>query len=127
MTIPTLSDFTAVDPFFRVIEAGLGDLVEGEHFFDLLADRVVFEYVITVPCYPGRVEGRDKIAELYRPYGKAIVLHSCHEIAVHHDQNAGVVVLQYTVAGTSQIHRRALPKQLHLDHHDQGTQNHPLA
>jgi len=66
-----LDDFRALDPFFRIIEEGLSGLADGEHFFDLLADDVVFEYVITVPGYPRRVEGRAAVAELYRPYGRA--------------------------------------------------------
>jgi hypothetical protein len=45
-------DFKALEPFFRIIEQGLAGLVDGEHFFDFLADDVVFEYVVTVPDYP---------------------------------------------------------------------------
>ena len=39
-----------MDPFFRIIEEGVAGLVDGEHFFDLLAEDVVFDYVITVPA-----------------------------------------------------------------------------
>jgi hypothetical protein len=49
------------------------------------AEDVVFEYVITVPGYPRRVEGRAAVAELYRPYGDALVLDRCYDLAVHHD------------------------------------------
>lgn len=103
MTIPNLNDIAALDPFFDVIKTALRDLAEGEHFFDLLATNVVFEYIITVPDYPRRVEGRANIAELYRPYGNAIVLHSSELVAAHHNQNTGVVVLEYSAAGTSLI------------------------
>lgn len=37
--------FAALDPFFRIIQEGLAGLVDGEHFFDLLAEDAVFEYV----------------------------------------------------------------------------------
>ena len=47
--VANLSDFRALDPFFRIIEEGVAGLADGEHFFDLLAEDVVFEYVITVP------------------------------------------------------------------------------
>jgi ketosteroid isomerase-like protein len=68
--VSNLDDFQALDPFFRIIEAGLAGLVDGEQFFDLLADDVVFEYVITIPGYPRRVEGRQAVAELYRQPGR---------------------------------------------------------
>src|ERR1700761_5775901 len=67
--IAGLDDFAALDPFFRIIEEGLDGLAGPGHFFDLLAENAVFEYVITVPGYPRRVEGRPAVAELYRPYG----------------------------------------------------------
>jgi hypothetical protein len=37
--IDNMSDFRALDPFFRIIEQGLAEFVDGEHLFDLLADR----------------------------------------------------------------------------------------
>lgn len=94
-----LDDYSALDPFFRVVEEGLSGLVDGEHFFDLLADDVVFEYVITVPGYPRRVVGRSAVAELYRPYGETFVLDRCFDLAVHHDRDTGVVVLEYASEG----------------------------
>ena len=48
-TINDLDDFKALDPFFRIIEEGLDGLVDRGHFFDFLADDVVFEFIITVP------------------------------------------------------------------------------
>src|ERR1700759_2062421 len=55
--IAGLDDFAALDPFFRIVEQGLDGLAGPGHFFDLLAEDTVFEYVITVPGYPRRVEG----------------------------------------------------------------------
>lgn len=60
--IDDFDDFAALDPFFRIIEEGLAGFVDGRHFFDLLAEHVVFEYVISVPGYPRRVEGRRAVA-----------------------------------------------------------------
>jgi ketosteroid isomerase-like protein len=98
-TIDDLDDFRALEPFFRIVEQGLAGIADGEHFFDLLAEDVVVDYVITVPGYPRRVEGRPAVAELYRPYGRAIVLDRCHDLAVHHDTATGVVVLEYASEG----------------------------
>lgn len=98
-TVSNLEDFQALDPFFSIIKEGVAGLVDGEHFFDMLADDAVFEYIITVPGYPRRVEGRDAVAELYRPYGTTFSLDRCYDLAVHHDQKTGVVVLEYSSKG----------------------------
>ena len=97
--IDDLGDYAALDPFFRIIEEGLAGVVDGGHFFDLLAEDVVFDYVISVPGYPRRVEGRRAVAELYRGYGRTMVLRSADELAVHRDREASVVVLEYAVHG----------------------------
>jgi ketosteroid isomerase-like protein len=97
--INDLDNFAALDPFFRIIEEGLSALAEEGHFFDLLADDVVFDYVITVPGYPRQVVGRSAVAELYRPYGSTFVLYRCFDLAVHHDREAGVVVLECASEG----------------------------
>jgi ketosteroid isomerase-like protein len=99
MAVSSLDDFEALDPFFRIIEQGLAGLVDGEHFFDLLAEDVVFEYIITVPGYPRRVVGRQAVAELYRPYGDTFTLERCYDLAIHHDRVSGVVVLEYASQG----------------------------
>ncbi|MFD7019195.1 nuclear transport factor 2 family protein [Streptomyces sp. NPDC059928] len=100
----TVSDDTplvgANSPFFRIIKEGLDGLVDGEDYYDLLAD-VVFEYVITVPGYPRRVEGRQGMVDLYSNYGAYVKLHSTDNLRVHRDPETSVVVLEYEVHGTS--------------------------
>jgi ketosteroid isomerase-like protein len=98
-TISDLDDFKALEPFFRIIEQGLDGLADGEHFFDLLAEDVVFDYIITVPNYPRHLVGRAAVAQLYRPYGATFVLDRCFDLAVHHDRETGVVVLEYASQG----------------------------
>jgi uncharacterized protein len=98
-TVTNLSDFQALDPFFRIIEEALAGLTDGAHFFDLLAEDVEFDYVITVPGYPRHVVGRAAVAELYRPYGDALTLKRCFDLAVHHDRETGTVVLEYASEG----------------------------
>jgi uncharacterized protein len=97
--IEGLADFAALDPFFRIIEKGLDGLAGPGHFFDLLAEDVTIDYVITVPGYPRHVEGRAAVAELYRPYGTAIILDRCFDLDVHHDAAKGTVVLEYASEG----------------------------
>jgi uncharacterized protein len=97
--IANLADFAALDPFFRIIEQGLDGLAGPGHFFDILAEDITVEYVVTVPGYPRHVEGRAAVAELYRPYGTMIILERCFDLTVHHDQAKGVVVLEYASEG----------------------------
>jgi ketosteroid isomerase-like protein len=93
-------DFAVLDPFFAIIEAGLTGIADGEHFFDLLDEGVIVDYVVSVPGYPRRVVGREAVMELYRDYrATGIVLHSADELAVHHDREASVVVLEYALHG----------------------------
>jgi ketosteroid isomerase-like protein len=98
-TVSNLDDFEALEPFFGIIRQGVDGLVDGAHFFDMLTDDVVFDYIITVPGYPRRVVGRDAVAELYRPYGSTFSLHRCHGLRAHHDRTTGVSVLEYASQG----------------------------
>ena len=94
-----MDDFRALDPFFRLIEQGLAGFVDGGHFFDMLADDVVFEFVITVPDYPRRLVGRDNLIELYRSYGLVLFLDRCDDLRVHHSPSTSTVVLEYSSHG----------------------------
>jgi uncharacterized protein len=100
----TVSDdapFGANSPFFRIIKEGLEGLADGDDYFDLLAEDVVFEYVISVPGYPRRVEGRQKVIDLYSGYGDYMKLHSVDNLRVHRDPETSVAVLEYEVNGES--------------------------
>src|SRR2546428_13905409 len=44
--------FAALDPFFDVIQRGLAGLVDGEHYFDTIADDAVFEFREIVEMEP---------------------------------------------------------------------------
>ena len=127
MTMMTDPDFKALDPFFRIVEQGLEGIADGGHFFDLLAEDVIFDYIITTPGYPRHVEGRSAVAELYRPYGTVIVLDRCHDLAVHHDVETGVVVLEYASRRPSRIDRRPVQQPVHLGTHDHRSQGDALA
>ena len=95
MAVDNMRDFQALEPFFRVIEEGLAD---GGHFFDLLADDVVFEFIITVPGYPRRVAGRDNLIELYRGYQSTFFLDRCFDLRVHRSDDS-TVTLEYASEG----------------------------
>jgi ketosteroid isomerase-like protein len=94
------SNFGADGPFFQVIGEGLKGLADGEDYFDLLADDVVFEYVISVPGYPRRAEGRQAIIDLYSGYDYMTV-HTADNLRVYRDPRSSVAVLEYEVHGES--------------------------
>ena len=94
-----IEEFRALDPFFRIVAEGLHGLVEGDHFFNHLADDVVFDFVITVPEYPRHVVGRDNVIELYRGYGSTFYLDRCYDLRVHRSDSTSSVVLEYASQG----------------------------
>jgi uncharacterized protein len=98
-TVGDDTPFGANGPFFQIIKEGLDGLVDGEDYFDLLAEDVVFEYVISVPGYPRRVEGRRSIVELYSDYGDYMTMRSADNLRVYRDREADVVILEYEVHG----------------------------
>jgi ketosteroid isomerase-like protein len=98
---PDRSNFGTDGPFFRVIREGLKGLADGDDYFDLLAGDVVFEYVISVPGYPRRVEGRQAVIDLYRGYDDYMTVHTADDLRVYRDPEASVTVLEYAVHGVS--------------------------
>jgi uncharacterized protein len=97
--IEKMHDFSALDPFFRIVEQGLARYVDGEQFFDMLAQDVVFDFIITVPNYPRHVVGRSNLIELYRGYGSTFFLDRCYDLRVHHSPSTSSVVLEYSSEG----------------------------
>ena len=97
--IENVDDFRALDPFFRTIEQGLAGHVDGDHFFDMLAQDVIFDFIITVPNYPRHIVGRDNLIELYRGYGSTFFLDRCHDLRVHQSDSTSSVVLEYGSQG----------------------------
>jgi len=52
VTDPKYADFTALDPFFEISQQGLAGLVDGDHYFDTIADDAVFEFRYIFPGWP---------------------------------------------------------------------------
>ena len=50
--------FKALDPFFEVIQQGLSEFVDGEHYFDTIADDALFEFLYYFPGWPKTIRGR---------------------------------------------------------------------
>lgn len=87
-------------PYFEVVAEALNGLVDGSDFFDMHAEDVLVEYVITVPDYPRTIVGREVLAELYSDYGDSIVQSGSSDVYRYYDPEKSVVVLEYTIHGT---------------------------
>ena len=96
------SDYTAffaLDPFFDIVMEGLSKFVDGEHYFDTLADDVLFEFRYGFPGWPRVTRGRDNLIALYSGYGANIRLDRGDGLAVHPSGDRRVMTLEYEVHG----------------------------
>jgi uncharacterized protein len=91
--------FHGLDPFFAVVMEGLSKFVDGEHYFDALADDVLFEFLYIFPGWPRVTRGRADLISLYSGYGNNIRLDHGGSLAVHPSENGRVVTLEYEVHG----------------------------
>jgi ketosteroid isomerase-like protein len=91
--------FAALNPFFEIIQQGLTDLVDGEHYFDAIADDASFEFRYRFPGWPPTIRGRADLMAQFSGYGDNIRLHSADGLVVHRAQDRRVVILEYEVHG----------------------------
>jgi len=99
MAIAEYQAFKALDPFFEVVQAGLSGFVDGDHYFDTIAEDAIFEFRYNFPGWPQTVQGRANLMALYSGYGKTIRLDRGDGLVVHPSKDGLVVVLEYEVHG----------------------------
>jgi len=99
MTDPRYAVFKALDPFFNIVQEGLAGLVDGDHYFDTIADHAVFEFRYIFPGWPQRIEGREALMTLYAGYGDNIVLHGADTLITNRSQDPRIVIIEYEVHG----------------------------
>ena len=95
------SDYAAhaLDPFFDVVMEGLAKFVDGEHYFDALAEDVVFEFLYEFRGWPRVTRGRNDLIALYAGYGGNIRLDRGDSLTVHACDDGRVVTIEYEVHG----------------------------
>jgi uncharacterized protein len=91
--------FKALDPFFKVVQQGLRGFVDGEHYFDTIADNALFEFRYDFPGWPQTIRGRANLMALYSGYGNSITLLGSDALVVHPSKDGRVVILEYEVQG----------------------------
>ena len=100
MTTTKYSAFGPVKPYFDVVRGALGDLVDGEHFFDCADDDITYEVLYDFPGWPRIIEGKSELMESFRGYGNHIVIHATDHLTRHFADEGGVLVIEYEVHGT---------------------------
>jgi ketosteroid isomerase-like protein len=95
--------FSALDPFFELIQQGLSGHLDGDHYFDTIAENAIFEFRYDFPGWPRRIEGRDALMALYAGYGKNIVLNRADALVVHRCDDGRIVIVEYDVHGRSVV------------------------
>ena len=99
MPNPKYAAYKPADPYFNLVRGALGDLVDGEHFFDILAGDVVYEVLYKVPGWPRAIRSRADLMVGFRGYVENIALQSADKLIVHRTDGDHVVVIEYEVHG----------------------------
>ena len=60
MPNPKYAAYEPADPYFDLVRAALSDLVDGEHFFDIVTDDVVYEVLYDFPGWPRVIQRADR-------------------------------------------------------------------
>jgi ketosteroid isomerase-like protein len=95
--------YAAFEPaaaYFDLVRGALGALVDGDHFFDVVADNVVYEVLYDFPGWPRIIAGRPDLMAAFKGYVANIALHSADKLIVHKADGGNVVVIEYEVHGT---------------------------
>ena len=100
MPNPKYAAYAAAAPYFNLVRGALGDLVDGEHFFDVVTDDLVYEVLYDVPGWPRIIRGRAELMAQFRGYCDSIELQSADRLITHKTDDGRVVVIEYEVHGT---------------------------
>lgn len=96
----TYADYEAAAPYFALVRDALGDRVDGEHFFDAVAEDIGYEVLYDFPGWPRLIRGRDALMARFAGYGRNIRLRAADRLVVHVADGGQVVVIEYEVHGT---------------------------
>jgi uncharacterized protein len=100
MTKPNFAAYKNAKPYFDLVRTALGDLVDGEHFFDIITGDVVYEVLYEIAGWPRVIRGRADLMAQFKGYCDNVVLQSADHLITHKTDDGPVVVLEYEVHGT---------------------------
>lgn len=100
MSNPTYAAYEGAAPYFDLVREALGDLVDGQHFFDVIADGVIYQVLYDVAGWPRVIQGRVSLMAQFRGYCENIQLQSADKLITHKADDGRAIVIEYEVHGT---------------------------
>lgn len=89
---------TNAEPFFAVIMDGLKGEVDGEHFWDAVAEKAIFEFRYNFPGFTNKIEGRKAYMDWFEGYTN--IIQSADNLRVYKSaEPKNVVILEYEIHG----------------------------
>jgi hypothetical protein len=80
MPNPIYAAYQAADPYFNLVRRALGNSVDGDHFFDIVSDDVVYEVLYEFPGWPRTIQGRADLMAQFKGYGDSIELEAADNL-----------------------------------------------
>src|SRR5262249_50438031 len=84
------SAYTGAKPYFELVRQALEDLVESEHFFDMIADDIVYEVRYDLG-WPRVIRGRTDLMNQFEGYVGSARLESASKLIVNRANNGRVI------------------------------------
>ena len=100
MPNPKYAAYKPAAPYFDLVRGGLGNLVDGEHFFDIVTDDTLYEVLYDVAGWPRIIRGRAHLMAQFRGYCDNVELQSADKLITHRTDDGQVVVIEYEIHGT---------------------------
>jgi ketosteroid isomerase-like protein len=99
MSAKKYAAYAGAEPYFTLVRQALGDLVGGEHFFDVVADDIAYEVLYDLG-WPRLIRGRADLMAAFGGYVESIRIRSADRLVVHKSNDGRVVIIEYEVHGT---------------------------
>jgi len=87
------------EPFYQIVRDGLKDEVDGDHFWDTVAEDAVFEFLYNFPGFTNRIEGRQAYMDWFAGYSTELT--HADGLKVYKDAVQETIILEYEVHGTA--------------------------
>lgn len=99
MTNEKYAAYEGAKPYFDMVRRALGDLVDGGHFFDIMAEDVAYAVRYDLG-WPRVIKGRVELMAQFAGYVRGIRIISTDNLIVNKAEGGQTVIIEYDVHGT---------------------------